>query len=42
MKDPGRYANPINSSFQKFRTTRSLALNWIRPSIVSMPFCSSR
>ena len=22
MKDPGSYANPINSSFQKFRTTR--------------------
>ena len=21
MKDPGSYANPINSSFQKFRTT---------------------
>ena len=23
MKDPGSYANPINSSFQKFRTTSS-------------------
>ena len=23
MKDPGSYANPINSSFQKFRTTRA-------------------
>ena len=22
MKDPGSYANPINSSFQKFRTTK--------------------
>ena len=26
MKDPGSYANPVNSSFQKFRTTRTLAM----------------
>ena len=28
MKDSGSYANPINSSFQKFRTTRS---SWVVP-----------
>ena len=26
MKDPGSYANPVNSSFQKFRTTRAMMM----------------
>ena len=37
MKDPGSYANPINSSFQKFRTT-SLSLRECRQAFVAISF----
>ena len=39
MKDPGSYANPINSSFQTFRTTSisMMRLKQVRASISSFP-----